>query len=80
MTVVSSKQFATNQRKFYNLALNEQVAIKRGKNLFYLSGSNIVDDDTDEDMTLLALAKSRMINDDDDETMTADELINYLRK
>ena len=79
MTVVSSKQFATNQKKFYTLALNEQVAIKRGKNIFYLSGSSIVDDDTDEDVALLALAKSRMM-DDDDETMTADELINYLRK
>ena len=41
MTVVSSKEFSTNQRKFYNLALNEQVAIKRGKNMFYLTCNNI---------------------------------------
>ena len=68
------------KKKIYNLALHEQVAIKRGKNLFYLSGSNIIDDDTDEDEALLTVAKSRMINDEDDEIMTADELINYLRK
>jgi hypothetical protein len=36
MTVVSSKEFATNQKRYYDLAVNEQVAIKRGKNLFYL--------------------------------------------
>ena len=36
MTVVSSKEFATKPTKYYNLAQNEQVAIKRGKNMFHL--------------------------------------------
>ena len=37
MTVVSSKEFATNQTKYYNLAINEQVIIKRGKNMYHLT-------------------------------------------
>ena len=37
MTVVSSKEFATNQTKYYNLAVNKDVVvIKRGKNIFHL--------------------------------------------
>ena len=36
MTVVSSKEFVSNEDKYFNLALNEQVAIKRGKNIFHL--------------------------------------------
>jgi predicted transcriptional regulator len=37
MTVVSSKEFATNQMKYYNLAAREEVFIKRGKNMFVVS-------------------------------------------
>jgi len=47
MTVVSSKQFATNQTKFYNLALSEQVVIRRGKNMFYLTCAAFEDDDNE---------------------------------
>jgi len=36
MTVVSSKEFATNQKKYYGLAVNENIIIKRGKNMFHL--------------------------------------------
>jgi len=36
MTVVSSKEFATNQDKYLDMALNEDVCIKRGQNMFYL--------------------------------------------
>jgi len=36
MTVVSSKEFATNQKKYYDLAVNEDIIIKRGKNVFHL--------------------------------------------
>jgi len=36
MTVVSSKEFATNQPKYYNLAINEDVIIKRGSKMFHL--------------------------------------------
>jgi len=37
MTIVSSEEFAANQEKFYNLALNERVVIERGENKFYLT-------------------------------------------
>ena len=36
MTVVSSKEFATNQDKYFDLALDEDVCIQRGDNLFHL--------------------------------------------
>jgi hypothetical protein len=36
MTVVSSKEFATHQKKYFDLAVNEQVVIKRGKNRYRL--------------------------------------------
>jgi len=40
MTVVSSKEFATKPTKYYNLAQNEKVVIKRGKNIFHLICTN----------------------------------------
>ena len=40
MTVVSSKEFATRPARYYNLAVNEKVAIKRGKNMFHLTCTN----------------------------------------
>jgi len=40
MTIVSSKEFATRPAKYYHLALNEQVVIKRGKNMFHLTCVN----------------------------------------
>jgi predicted transcriptional regulator len=36
MTVVSSREFASNQSKYYNLAVNDDIFIKRGKNTFRL--------------------------------------------
>jgi len=36
MTVVSSKEFATKPARYYNLAVNEPVVIKRGNNMFHL--------------------------------------------
>ena len=69
MTVVSSREFATNQKRFYNLALNEQIVIKRGKNRFYLI-SDYVDEVSD-----LMEAKERA----DDENTNADDFIRFLR-
>ena len=43
MTVVNSKEFSANQTKYYILAVNEQVFIKRGKNTFHLMCANIND-------------------------------------
>jgi len=34
MTVVSTKEFNTNQDKYFDLALDEEVFIKRGDNMF----------------------------------------------
>ena len=36
MTIVSSREFSSNQERYFDLALNEDIAIKRGKNLFHL--------------------------------------------
>lgn len=36
MTVVSSKEFATHQKKYFDLADNEQVFIRRGKKRYRL--------------------------------------------
>ena len=36
MTLVSSKEFVSNQKRYFDLALNEKVVIKRGRNKFHL--------------------------------------------
>jgi predicted transcriptional regulator len=36
MTVVSSKEFASHQKKYFDMARNDKVVIKRGKNTFHL--------------------------------------------
>ena len=57
MTVISSKEFAANQTRYYNLAQNEQLGIKRGKNMYhlkYINGHNANEydeiSDPDEDL------------------------------
>jgi len=40
MKVVSSKDFASNQEKYFDLALNEQVFVKRGNNMFIVTSTN----------------------------------------
>ena len=37
MTVVSTKEFRANQEKYFYMAVNGNVCIKRGENMFYLS-------------------------------------------
>ena len=37
MTVVSTKEFNTDQEKYFDMAINGNVCIKRGDNMFYLS-------------------------------------------
>ena len=37
MTVVSTKEFNTQQDKYFDMAINGNVCIKRGDNMFYLS-------------------------------------------
>ena len=74
MTVISSKEFVTSQKKYFDMALYEQVCIKRGKNRFLLVHSSASDDD-DDDAELLALAESRM----DDEFMSGEAFRDYLK-
>ena len=58
MTVVNSKEFFANQRKFFDMALYEQVVIKRGNNLFYLTCSNNIKGDTENDYADLIEVKA----------------------
>jgi len=44
MTIVSSKEFATNQEKYFDLALDEQVFIQNGENMFLLIYKKNADD------------------------------------
>ena len=42
MTVVNSKEFITNEDKYFDLAMNEQVFVQRGDNMFLVSIANVV--------------------------------------
>ena len=44
MTVISSKEFLTNQKKYFELALEREILIKRGKNKFVFSNANQYDE------------------------------------
>ena len=70
MTVVSSKEFATNQEKYFDLALDEQVFVKRGDNMFIIVNKNV-------DMYHDASVYERILEPDDDfrRAITAEELI-----
>ena len=68
MTVVSSKEFAINQKKFYEMALNERVFIKRGKNMFYLACATLDDDDEAFDLADAIAAEN-------DENISADDYL-----
>ena len=56
MTVVSSKEFATNQDKYFELALSERVFIKKGNHLFFVTNAN--DDESENDYEDLPDAKA----------------------
>ena len=40
MIVINSKEFATNQDKYFNLALDEKVFVKKGGNMFIVYNTN----------------------------------------
>jgi hypothetical protein len=40
MTVVSSKEFAGNQERYLDMALNDHVYIQRGDNMFIVTRAN----------------------------------------
>ena len=67
MILVSSKDFATNQEKYFELALDEQVFVKRGDYVFHLLCSNIDTVNIKEQATLAP-------DDNLRRTITMDEL------
>ena len=68
MTVVNSKEFATNQKKFYGMALNERVFIRHGKDTFYLVCATFEDDDEASDLADAMAAET-------DENVSADDYL-----
>jgi len=62
MTVVNSKEFATHQKKFYGMALNERVFIKRGKNMFYLTCASFEDDEISDLADAIAAERDENIS------------------
>ena len=43
MTIVSSKEFASNQNKYFDMAIKKQVFVQGGNNMFHLTCTNNVD-------------------------------------
>ena len=41
MTVVSSREFVANQKRYFDMAVNENILIRRGKNSFRLVYTNM---------------------------------------
>jgi hypothetical protein len=72
MTVVSSKEFKTNQDKYLRLAINEQIFIKKGSNMLTLTTANNYS--KDNDAADLALAMERR----NGEFTSADEFIKFM--
>jgi len=46
MTVVSSREFAVNQEKYFNAALKDRVIVQRGENMFIVQ-NYVSQEDTD---------------------------------
>ena len=40
MTVVSSKEFATNQNNYFDMAMNERIFVQKGNNMFLFTRTN----------------------------------------
>ena len=52
MPVISSKEFVTNQKKYFDMAISKDVFIKKGKNMFLFSNAKEYDEvlEPDEDL------------------------------
>jgi len=75
MTVVSSKEFMTNEDKYFEIALKERVFIKKGSNMFIVTSvSNEESEEEDDDFADYLIAKER----ENDEKISADEFIDFL--
>ena len=71
MTIVSSKDFATDQEKYFDLALDEQVFIQKGDNMFLLIYKNVDNMNTYHDASVY----EEVLQPDDDlrRAISADE-------
>ena len=52
MTLVSSKEFVSHQKRYFDLAVNEDLFIKNGKHIFHLvytMDDDIIVDEVDND-------------------------------
>ena len=56
MTVVSSKEFATHQDKYLEMAISERIFIKKGNNMLFVTNAN--EDEELEDIMEYRKAKS----------------------
>jgi hypothetical protein len=72
MTVVSSKEFKTNQDKYLRLAINEQIFIKKGNNMLTLTMAN--SHNNANDVAELSLAMERR----NGEFTSSDEFIKFM--
>ena len=61
MTVVSSKEFVTSPAKYFNRAINEQVMIKRGRNMFHLINANASIEEDEEDDNDVYITKDELL-------------------
>lgn len=68
MTVVSSKDFATNHEMYFNMAVDEQVVVKKGNYNFYLICEPIINENVPEQVVLKP-------DDDLRRAITANELL-----
>jgi len=81
MTLVSLKEFTTNNDKYFDLALDEQVYIQKGNNMFLLIYKNV--DDVDDMNTYHdASVYEEVLEPDDDlrSAISANELLEMLHE
>jgi len=78
MTVVSSKEFVSNGDKYLNLALDEQIYIQKGDNMFLLMYKHVDDMNIYHDASVY----EEVLEPDDDfrNAITAKELLEMLHE
>ena len=78
MTVVSTKEFNTNQDMYFDMALNEQVFIQKGDNMFFLLYKNVDDMNMYHDASVY----EEVLEPDDDlrRAITAEELLERIHE
>ena len=73
-TLVSSKEFKTNQNKYLKLALQERVFIKKGNHTFFVTNAD--EDESKYDYIDYLEAKAR----EDDEDTSADDFLQFINE